>query len=134
LQSGNPALRKMGAKRIASMTAVLGGVSYYAANDHLTPEQNEAMRRRMPPWDKNGFNRISELGEDGSFSYTNLNYIVGQSSAIEAANAAMRGDSPEESAKLAVRDIVGSTIWCTDTGYRPTLWRRLRVGRKQDSP
>ena len=120
ITSGNPALRKMGAKRIASMTAVLGGVSYYAANDHLTPEQNEAMRRRMPPWDKNGFNRISELGEDGSFSYTNLNYIVGQSSAIEAANAAMRGDSPEESAKLAVR-----TLWDQLSGapilYRPTV-------------
>ena len=105
IASGNPALVKAGAKRIASMTTVLGAVSYYAANKHLSKEQNEAMRRRMPPWDANGFNRISDISKNGEFSYVNLNYIVGQSVAIEAAAAAMRGDSPAESAKLAAKTL-----------------------------
>lgn len=96
LASSNPALRAAGAKRIASMTAVLGGAGYVAANTNLTPEQDKALRNRMPEWDRNGFVSISSPGADGSFKYTNLNYNLPHSAAIEAMSAAMRGQNPEE--------------------------------------
>jgi len=98
LASGNPVLRARGAKRLASMTAVLAAASVIGSNTHLSPEQEEAMRRRMPDRDRNGFLKISDVKPDGSFTYTNLNYVIPQSIVTEAAAAAMRGDDPKTAA------------------------------------
>lgn len=96
MASGNPELAKAGAKRIAAMTTVLGSAGYIASNTHLTPEQDKALRNRMPDWDKNGMVAISAPAQDGTFKYTNLNYNIPHSTAIEAMHAAMRGQNPEE--------------------------------------
>jgi hypothetical protein len=96
LASDNPVLRTAGAKRLAAMTTVLGSAGYLASNTNLSPEEEKALRNRMPDWDKQGFVSISPLKDDGTFTYTNLNYNLPHSSAIEAMQAAMRGQSPEE--------------------------------------
>lgn len=96
MASGNTALMKSGAKRVASMTSVLGAASYLAANPHLSTEEEKALRNRMPEWDRDGMVHIKEPDADGNFKYTNLNYNFPHSAAIEAMQAATRGKDPEE--------------------------------------
>ena len=96
LNSGNPALMKAGAKRLAAMSTVLGAAGYLGSNAHLAPEQDKALRNRMPEWDRQGMVHITAPRPDGTFSYTNLNYNIPHSSAMEAMQAAIRGQSPEE--------------------------------------
>ena len=117
LASGNPVLRARGAKRMASMTAVLAAAAVIGSNNHLSKEQEEAMRRRMPDRDRNGFLAISEIQPDGSFSYQNLNYTIPHSIVIEAATAAMRGDSPMGAAKNFL-----SSLWEQVTGKHLLYW------------
>lgn len=96
MASGNTALMKSGAKRVATMTSVLGAAGYLAANPHLSPEEEKALRNRMPEWDREGMVHIKEPDADGNFKYTNLNYNLPHSAAIEAMQAATRGKDPEE--------------------------------------
>lgn len=99
IASGNPALAAAGYKRLASTTAVLGAAALIGANTHLSKQQEEALRNRLPERDRNGFLQISEVGKDGSFSYKNLNYTIPQTITMEAAAAAMRGDDPAKAAQ-----------------------------------
>jgi len=96
LASGNPALMKAGAKRLVSMSSVIGSASYLGANTHLTQEEEKALRNRMPDWDKNSLVAISKPSADGTFKYQNLNYLLPHAASIEAMQAAMRGQNPEE--------------------------------------
>ena len=96
IKSGNPVLRESGFKRMAWMTSVLGTAGYLGVNSHLTPDQEKAIRNRMPDWDKDGFVRINEPEDDGTVSYTNLNYILPHTVTMEAMQSALRGQSPEE--------------------------------------
>jgi hypothetical protein len=118
LASGNPVLRARGAKRMASMTAVLAAASVIGANRHLSPEQEEALRRRMPDRDRNGFLKISDIKPDGSFTYTNLNYTIPQSIVTEAAAAAQRGDSPDVAAGNFLQSL-GQQLFGANLVYAP---------------
>lgn len=95
INSGNRALILRGANRLSSMTAMLGAASYAGSNFHLSKEEEQAVRNRMPSWDKDGLVRIDK-NEDGTYSYLNLNYNIPASIVIEAAQLASRGASPEE--------------------------------------
>lgn len=95
MASGNNVLKKQGAKRIVAMSTVLGGVGYIGSNPGLDKEEEQAIRNRMPSWDKNGLVSINK-NEDGSYSYINLNYTFPHSTAIEAASLASRQATPEE--------------------------------------
>lgn len=120
LASGNPVLRRAGAKRIASMTAVLAAAGTIGVNSHLSKEEEEALRRRLPDRDMDGFLRISERQPDGSFTYTNLNYNIPQTIVTEAAAAAMRGDSPSQSAKRFA-SVVGQQLFGANLVISPIL-------------
>jgi len=110
LASKNPVLRKAGAKRIASMTTVLGIAGLIGNNVHLSSDEEAALRRRLPSRDSDGFLRISQRQPDGSFTYTNLNYNFPQTIVMEAAAAAMRGDNPTESAKKFL-SVIGNQLF-----------------------
>lgn len=95
LSSGNKVLMKRGASRLASMTTLLGAVGVVGSNIAMSGEEEQAVRNRMPSWDKDGLVSISK-NDDGTYSYINLNYTFPHSTAIEAASLAMRQASPEE--------------------------------------
>lgn len=95
LNSGNKVLMKRGAARLASMTTLLGTVGAVGSNIAMSGEEEQAVRNRMPSWDKDGLVSISK-NDDGTYSYINLNYTFPHSTAIEAASLAMRQASPEE--------------------------------------
>jgi len=95
MASGNAVMRNRGASRIAAMSTLLGGVGYVGSNPWLSREEEEAVRNRMPSWDKDGLVTINK-NDDGTYSYINLNYTFPHSIAIEAAALAARQATPEE--------------------------------------
>jgi hypothetical protein len=95
MASGNAVMRNRGASRIAAMSTLLGGVGYVGSNPWLSREEEEAVRNRMPSWDKDGLVTINK-NDDGTYSYINLNYTFPHSTAIEAASLAARQATPEE--------------------------------------
>jgi len=95
MASGNAMMRNRGASRIAAMSTILGGVGYVGSNPWMSREEEEAVRNRMPSWDKDGLVTINK-NDDGTYSYINLNYTFPHSTAIEAASLAARQATPEE--------------------------------------
>jgi len=95
INSGNPVLRKIGAKRMASMTMTLGAAGYLGMNTQLSQDEEVAVRNRLPEWDKDGLLRINKQ-EDGSYTYSNLNYNLPHTIVMEAAFAALNQQNPQD--------------------------------------
>jgi hypothetical protein len=98
INSGNAVLRKAGAKRMAAMTTTLGAAGALGMNTHLSKEEESAVRNRMPEWDKDGFLYIDKKN-DGSYTYTNLNYNIPHTIVMEAAFAALNQQNPQDAMK-----------------------------------
>ena len=98
INSGNAVLRKAGAKRMAAMTTTLGAAGALGMNIHLSKEEESAVRNRMPEWDKDGFLYIDKK-DDGSYTYTNLNYNIPHTIVMEAAFAALNQQNPQDAMK-----------------------------------
>ena len=98
INSGNAVLRKAGAKRMAAMTTTLGAAGALGMNTHLSKEEETAVRNRMPEWDKDGFLYIDKK-DDGSYTYTNLNYNIPHTIVMEAAFAALNQENPQDAMK-----------------------------------
>jgi hypothetical protein len=99
IKSQYPAVRRRGASRLVAMTTTLGAAGVIGSNVYLEKDQEEAMRRKLPDRDSQGFLLFSQPDKDGNFSYQNLNYVFPHSIVMEAAASAMRGDNFSESAK-----------------------------------
>ena len=99
IKSQYPAVRRRGASRLVAMTTTLGAAGVIGSNVYLEKDQEEAMRRKLPDRDSQGFLLFSQPDKDGNFSYQNLNYVLPHSIVMEAAASAMRGDNYSEAAK-----------------------------------
>lgn len=95
MNSGNTILRDAGAKRMASMTTILGAAGALGLNTDISKEEEAAVRNRLPEWDKDSFIKINKA-DDGSYTYTNLNYNIPHTSAMEAAFAALNQENPQD--------------------------------------
>lgn len=104
MASGNAVIRNRGASRIASMSTILGGVGYVGSNPWMSNEEEQAVRNRMPDWDRDSLVTISK-DDDGNYSYINLNYTFPHSTAIEAASLAARQATPEEAFSALSRSL-----------------------------
>jgi len=98
INSGNAVLRKNGAKRMAAMTTTLGAAGAYGLNTNLSKEEETAVRNRLPEWDKDGFINIQKK-DDGTYTYSNLNYNIPHTAAMEAAFAALNQENPQDAMK-----------------------------------
>jgi len=95
MASDSIVMKKRGASRLASMSTILGGVGYVGSNPWMSNEEEQAVRNRMPSWDRDGLVTISK-NDEGNYSYINLNYTFPHATAIEAASLAARQATPEE--------------------------------------
>ena len=95
MKNASSVIRAQGAKRIASMSTVLGGVAYLGSNPGMDEKEEKAVRSLLPSWDRDGLIDINK-NDDGSYSYINLNYTFPHSTVIEAASLAARQATPEE--------------------------------------
>lgn len=115
LRSGNPALMKAGASRIAATTLMIGGAATLGANLHVPEGMRDALRSKVKAYDKSGLIVMNAPDKDGNFSYSNLNYLIPSSVVLEAAMSAARGDSPREAmqnfASVLGQQFLGSPLW-----------------------
>lgn len=145
IQTNNPALRNEGAKRLASMTAVLGaasglGISKLSKEQNgVTDEQDRAVRYYAAPWDRDGIYKWgSGAGGGKPVSFSNMSYLLPQALPFEAIEAAKQGKDFGDMANLFVSDfgrqfignplkdsIVLSAATGALTGRDPTTGREI---------
>lgn len=113
VQTRNPRLTVAGMTRISSLIGALYGA--YAINQAfnetrgLSGEQDEALRRRLPDWDKTGLLVITDFNQN-EVAYANQSYILPQSVPVAAINAALEGRTPVEAAAAFVKETAGGMV------------------------
>jgi hypothetical protein len=111
IADANPAMKMIGAQRLAGIVAAAGfAVTAGIASRYLTntsPEEEEAMRRHMAPWDKHA--PILHLGRDskGNPRFINLGYTDPWAYWAEPVRALLSGGDWETKAK-EIADLMGS--------------------------
>lgn len=102
-RTGNAALRNEGAKRLATLAAVLGASSGYGIakmsrdENGVTDARDEAVRYFSPPWNRNASLQYhTPVGAGEPIAYSNLSYLLPHAVVFEAIEAGKRGASDGE--------------------------------------
>lgn len=135
----NPALVRAGAARLAALLTAAAGTGAVAAwslrENNITPDQDAALRRRFPSWDRN--QSLIYQGRDGdNVAYMNQSYLNPQTVIINGGLAANRGQTLEEGAENALKSAM-ETFGGGSVLLKPgleTLLNRTERGRQISSP
>jgi hypothetical protein len=139
MATGNPELIKVGMRRLAAFMVVVAGTGAYSAwtkrDAGISDEQDAALRRRMPPWDRNQI--LNYLERDGNrVAYMSQSYLNPQAILLAGAEAARRGETLEEGAAnflQATLDTFGGGSILVKPGVE-TILNRTERGRQIASP
>ena len=137
--TGNQALVKAGASRLAALLAAAAGTGAVAAwsmrKEGISPEQDAAYRRRFAPWDRN--QSLIYQGRDGdNIAYMSQSYVNPQAVLLGGGMAAARGESLEEAAMNFLKngqETFGGGSVLLNPGLE-TLLNRTERGRQISSP
>ena len=127
------AMKREGAKRLASLTAVYGGtagaIKALNSDGGVTDENEQSIKNLMPSYDKDKqlAIRMSEDGKSGS--YANTSYIVPQSLGLAAFDAAMDDKPLESLSSMLVGELMGEGSFVS-RGLMEAINNRNGRGRK----
>ena len=111
--TSNPRLKRTMMMRLSGLLGGLYGA--YWINDALNKkngvsgEQDKALRRRLPEWDRTGMLMVTTLNSDQA-AYANQSYLLPQSMITSAIKVGLEGGSPVQVAASFVRETVGSMV------------------------
>lgn len=122
LATKNPLLVAEGALRASSFVGmVLGALAIneqFSQRSGVSPRQEEAIKRTVPEYDKDGLLVITDLNP-ASVAYANQSYIMPHSLPAAAVKAALDGVSPLDAAMLGSEQLIaaaapfGGSTWIT---------------------
>jgi len=102
LASGNPALIANGVKAIAGLATVTAGAAYLSGLSRglsdITPDQEEALRLFLPPWDRNEL-LFHVKREGNTLSYSPFSYLIPYSELVKIYRAAQTSLTDPEKAE-----------------------------------
>lgn len=142
----DPALRGIGAQRLAGLAAVAGVVPAVAAYSRfasgVTKDEENDLRAFLPPWQQNS--NLLHLGRDakGNYSYTDLSYVDPYSYLRKPILAMMRGEDALDAFKDAAvevaepflsEEILASTLMNVRSNQRER-GNDSRIYNPQDDP
>ena len=137
--TGNQALVKAGASRLAALLAAAAGTGAVAAwsmrKEGISPEQDAAYRRRFAPWDRNQ-SLIYQVRDGDNIAYMSQSYVNPQAVLLGGGMAAARGESLEEAAMNFLKngqETFGGGSVLLNPGLE-TLLNRTERGRQISSP
>ena len=140
--SGNKALAAEGAKRLAAITSFVVGGSAWGLSAFskrkagVSDEEEAALRRRVPEYDKAGTWYMNELTPE-QFAYSNQSYIFPASITTEAIGAAARGDDPAAAAKAFALTLTGQLAGDGGVVLKPmmeAIFDETSFGRRISTP
>jgi len=111
INSGIPALKGLGYKRLISFGTTVGGVPYgltemFKAKNDVTDEEMQALRKFVPEWSKNSTLLPMGRDEDGNLKYVDFSYSNAYDTLIRPFNAIInslgRGQDDPASLKSAL--------------------------------
>lgn len=137
--TGNAGLARAGAARMAALLTAAAGTGAVAAwslrENGITPEQDAALRRRFPTWDRN--QSLIYQGRDGdNIAYMSQSYLNPQAVLLNGLLAANRGETLEEGATNALNSAI-ETFAGGSVVLKPgveALLNRTERGRQIASP
>ena len=112
-KTSNPRLKRAAIMRLSGLLGGLYGA--YWINDALNKmngvsgEQDKALRRRLPEWDRTGMLMVTTLNPEQA-AYANQSYLLPQSMITSAIKVALEGGSPVQVAASFVKEIAGSMV------------------------
>jgi len=112
-QTGNKRFITSATVRLTSLI----GTAYalYALNEAMNEtkgvsgEQDKALRRRLPEWDRTGLLIVTDFDKD-QVAYANQSYLFPQSTPVAAIKAALEGKTPVEAASAFMAETAGSMV------------------------
>ena len=111
--TGNKRLISEGVKRLSWLIGVVGGsiaiTEYFKKTRGVGPEQEEAIKRLLPEWDRTGALIFTELNSK-EMAYANQSYLNPQSLLGAAISAAVTNKDPNEAAILFMKEVFGSMV------------------------
>jgi len=131
-QTKNGRMVSAGVVRLSSLIGALWGA--YALNEAfnrrsgVSGEQDKAMRRRFPEWDRTGKLIITHFSPD-EVAYANQSYIMPQSIPAAAIEAALKGVTPQEATLAFLKETVG--IMVSDGGLVIKPLVQVATGRNE---
>jgi len=94
-RTGNEAMRKAGAKRLLAFSVVAGstvGLSVAISRSNgIDAQTQQDLKNIMPGYDADKANAFN-MGKDGTFSYTPLNYLMPHANMTSAVIAGLKGE------------------------------------------
>lgn len=121
----DPKTRKIGAERLAgilSVATLTGGAAIATANYYgVTDEEDEAIRRYLPPWSKNSILLSQSAVKNGEYSYIDLGYSDPHTYIKAPVMAMLKGD-----------DLLESGIEAIGEFFEPFLGEELLAARLLD--
>ena len=113
VETNNPRMVAAGVARISSLVgAMYGAFALYEAFNKIrgmSGEQDKALRRRLPDWDRTGLLLVTEFKPD-EVAYANQSYIMPQALPAAAIKAAIEGRTPVEAAALFAKETAGGMV------------------------
>ena len=112
-QTGNKRFITSATVRLTSLI----GTAYalYALNEAMNEtkgvsgEQDKALRRRLPEWDRTGLLIVTDFDKD-QVAYANQSYLFPQSTPVAAIKAALEGKTPVDAASAFMAETAGSMV------------------------
>lgn len=112
-KTGNPRMIQSGVVRLTGLIGALYGA--YWMNEALNQingvsgEQDKALRRRLPDWDRTGMLIVPTLTPE-EVAYANQSYLLPQSLISSAIKAGLEGADPVQAGAAFIKETAGSMV------------------------
>ena len=112
-RTGNPRMIKAGVARLTGLIGALYGAYWlneaYNQLNGVSGEQDKALRRRLPDWDRTGMLMVTTLTPD-EVAYANQSYLLPQSMISAAIKAGLEGVTPAQAGAAFIKETAGSMV------------------------
>jgi hypothetical protein len=112
-RTGNPRMIKAGVARLTGLIGALYGAYWlneaYNQLNGVSGEQDKALRRRLPDWDRTGMLVVPTLTPD-EVAYANQSYLLPQSMISAAIKAGLEGVTPAQAGAAFIKETAGSMV------------------------
>jgi hypothetical protein len=112
-RTGNPRMIKAGVARLTGLIGALYGAYWlneaYNQLNGVSGEQDKALRRRLPDWDRTGMLVVPTLTPK-EVAYANQSYLLPQSMISAAIKAGLEGVTPAQAGAAFIKETAGSMV------------------------
>ena len=112
-KTGNPRMIQSAVVRLTGLIGALYGAYWlneaYNQLNGVSGEQDKALRRRLPDWDRTGMLMVTSMTPE-EVAYANQSYLLPQSLISSAIKAGLEGADPVQAGAAFIKETAGSMV------------------------